>query len=681
MKEWLTTKEGAELLGVSKQAFCTKIKKVSADIKEIPHAGKPQIRISLQSVIEMMSPAQRAEYYSDPEKIIDGQTDHLILSEAPDYQAEKAKKYLAVFKLCEGKRGDECRAIIKEWNQRHPGNTTSYQSYRRELERFNSEGIQGILGKYGKRAGKTVVNPADFEVFQSLYLKESRPSIESCWKATLGTSIKRNYGEIPENFPSAASFFRLLKKSVPERTINTLRFGYQSSKKNYDSYCDRDFSDIAAGSLWESDHMQVDTLCIEKLPKELQAQVDQMTRKMRALIDKPFRPWLTAWKDVKTGRMLSWLLHPEAPNSDHIFETFYMAVLSVGLPDAIYIDNGKDYRCLDFAGGVKHHKVSVDEIQVRSLTALLNITVHFSKPYNGQSKTIERTFRDHHAWFEKHLPGYTASKQPDRPEKTLKEVKNKQLLDYDELSGLLDIFIEEVLNSFVSKGKNLCGRSRNQAWSEEYTGSNRGITPDAMKLFCMRSSKDYSIGRNGICFNQKHNLHYWADWMIPLKQAKSSNKRMFYIRRDPKQYQYAWVFDSKTNEYVGKAVLNAWKTAAIATSDLDKRQLEQALRTQKTERNIDTAFIPDQILTPREIVENMAAGIAAKTVHVEEAKEKVIHLFAKTAMDEVLQKEAEMQKTGTYDITGFCTPEKQIKKKIFVLETDRIEYEKNNKKG
>ena len=104
-------------------------------------------------------------------------------------------------------------------------------------------------------------------------------------------------------------------------------------------------------------------------------------------------PWVTVFRDVKTSKWLGWYLHAEAPNSDHIFQAFYYGVQNFGLPDDIYLDNGKDYRCKDFAGGrISSIKVEHNSVKENSLLRNIDINVHFALPYNAQTKPVERDF-------------------------------------------------------------------------------------------------------------------------------------------------------------------------------------------------------------------------------------------------------------------------------------------------
>ena len=97
-------------------------------------------------------------------------------------------------------------------------------------------------------------------------------------------------------------------------------------------YIDRDYSNINCGEVWVSDHAQIDIACF-------------------APDGKVVFPWVTAWRDYKSGKWLGWLLQCGSPNSDRIFQAFYYAAEEFGLPKDVIIDNGKDYRSKDFAGG------------------------------------------------------------------------------------------------------------------------------------------------------------------------------------------------------------------------------------------------------------------------------------------------------------------------------------------
>lgn len=676
-KEYVTTQEAAMIKGVTTRAIIKS--KEMYEYKVEPHPGGKRLLIKTESLINSMSVNKRLNLYSrfTPQELAEKKLmeDELsIYSNVPDWKRKKAEKYLALFHASEGLSGRELKLFIEEWNNNHPEYKTSLGSYYRELDKYKEGGIQALFAGYGINEGSTIIDQKDFDYFCSLYMKEGGPTLKSCWLETYGNRIKLSGGEILENYPSEASFYRLLKKRFPTQSIERARKGQRYWNRKYSAYAARDWGNVKAGQCWFSDHRQADQAVIKTMPPNVQEQIERLIKYEGEERSKPVFPWITFWADAKTKKMLSIFPHEEAPNSDHIFTSFYMAVLEYGLPDEIYIDNGKDYRSKDFAGGKRKITVTVDEIKTRSLMNYLSIEVHFSKPYRGQSKTIERTFRIMKEWLDKQMPGYRGGNVTERPEILQEEIKQSKLMDFYNYSELLTYFFENVINKFESEGAILNGKSPDQVWNEEFK-IKRTVSKESLKLLCMRSSRDYSIGKNGIEFSRRHRLHYWGDWMIGLK----GNKTKYYMRRDPKQFQFAWIFNSKTDEYVGLAELNAWKTAALAKTDLEKSQLQEVLRSQKAEEKIVNSFIPQTEISPREKIENLAAGIAATSQNTE-SESNIMSVFVRTSMDEVKQKEEEYQKTGTYgvDISKFIP--KAQKAIIFTSLVDKEEYEKGNRK-
>ena len=118
----------------------------------------------------------------------------------------------------------------------------------------------------------------------------------------------------------------------------------------------------------------------------------------------PFRPWLTAWTDACSGEFVGWMLTQE-PNSDTIAESFCRAAAYTvgseihGLPAAVYVDNGKDYRSSRFEGD-KITEGRLDKLNARfdpdgagadnakSLLQYFDVQMIRAKPYRAWSKTM-----------------------------------------------------------------------------------------------------------------------------------------------------------------------------------------------------------------------------------------------------------------------------------------------------
>ncbi len=579
-------------------------------------------------------------------QLSDEEIEITVYAAAPEYARRKADKYLHIINSCAGMKGTELRQFVAEWNSKHPESKTSYDAILDARKKYLEEGVSGLLAKYGKTAGITSVDDDHFEYFKSKFMKEGGPSLKTCWIGTLGYARTLNPELDLAEFPSSGTFLRRLEKEVSKDSIYLARNGRALWNRKYGNYVDRDYSTLKPGECIVGDHHQVDVCVL--LPN-----------------GKICFPWLTAWRDFKSSKWVGWMHHPEAPNSDHVFMSFYYAADEHGVPTDVYIDNGKDYRCRDFAGGRKYYKVTVDEGKSASMLALLGTTPHFALPYNAQSKTIERDFLKYKEWFSKNMPGYRGGHVKERPEKLKSEIKAGLILHWDEYVQLMDNFIVNVLNKMPSDGKVLQGMSPDEMWAAERI-EKRVVSRDALKLFCMRTSNTFTIGKNGIK-DSAIGCSYWGEWMSAMKGTK------VYIRRDIKVYDAAWVFRVDDDEYLGKAFL-AETASALARTNIEKAQLREVIAQKRQVEKIAKSFAETKDgPTASEVITHMAAGVEALNVkrgYVPKDEEVRVEKIANTAMDQVVLKDREMESIGTLSLSHIQPPER-TQKKIALFECEK----------
>ena len=447
------------------------------------------------------------------------------------------------------------------------------------------------------------------EYFKSLYLKEGAPSGFTCWLMTFG-----KFSENKKTFPHCQTFLYQLNRQIPEDAIYLARHGERAWNRKYGMYIERDYSHIKSGECFVSDHAQIDVAVFD-------------------LNDKPHFPWVTAWRDLKSGKWVSWLVHIEPPNSDHIFQSFYYALKDFGVPKHIYIDNGKDYRSKDFAGGRRAGKVMVEEKKTRTVCELLGITPHFSLPYNPQSKTIERDFLKIKEQFSKHLVGYRGGNIKERPEILRKQIKQGAILNFNDFCNLLDMYIAHNLNKMPSSSRTLRGMCPDELYRLE--AENSFIKPEQLSILCQRSSSDLTIGRNGVK-DSKNGITYFAEWMFGVKGKK------VYLRRDPTRMQQAFVFDSKTDEYLGSAWTNE-ATLAIDESDVSREMLKEKMRTKKLARKISKVYAKPQVeVNAFEKIVCMSNGVSMlnrKRGYTSDKRQREIEIVESGFAKKVLEKE------------------------------------------
>ena len=565
--------------------------------------------------------------------------DSQIYSNEPDWSRKTVDKYLGLINKLEHKLS---KSALIELLKQSPG-SPSWQSVYRAWRKYKSEGLSGLLAKYGHRAGITSVSNDLFEHFKALYLVEGSPSVKSCWLRVLGFAKKNNPQLDLKNFPSPSAFNNRLGREIPKEARYLARRGPSAWNKKYAPFVERNYDNILAGQCWVADHAQID-VCVTQ-PN-----------------GKPCFPWVTAFVDFKTTKWLGWLVHVESPNSDHIFQAFYYGSLKYGLCNEVYLDNGKDFRCHDFAGGRKTVCINVDESKTSSMLGLLGIVPHFALPYQAQSKIIERTFLKNKELFSKHMVGYRGGNTLERPEKLADEIKNGSILKIEDFIPLFDDFIINCLNKNSSQGKNLLGKSPDQLWSEEFT-TKKTVSKEALKLFCMRSTGVVSIGRNGI-YDSDLGQTYWGEWMSGMKGQK------VYIRRDVRNYAEAWVFNAHNDECLGTARMGIFSAPALAKTEIHRQELKNAISAKRRATKITKAYANQAAhIDPFEQLTNLKAGIAAASGDSPEATPKIYHI-ANTSMDKIVRGEKKRKAQGTVDISGLV-PAQESEIPLFHSEADQ----------
>ena len=566
-------------------------------------------------------------------------------SNAPEWAKQQAERYIPLIKESQDLKGEALKKFLSLWNSSHPfEEQTTYSTLMRMKSRYFRYGISGLLARYGNRAGCSIVQDDYFDYFKNLYLIEGAPSASSCWDQTFGYAKKIDSLISKAKFPTTKCFMRRLEREIPEQSIYLARYGKSAWNRKYGCYIERDYADILCGKVWVSDHAQIDVACL--------------TEDGTVVF-----PWVTAWRDFKSGKWLGWILQTGNPNSDHIFQTFYYAASRYGLPEDVIIDNGKDYRSKDFAGGRKTSRIKVDvkEGKTTSMLNELNVDVHFALPYNAQTKPIERDFLKIKELLSKHCVGYRGGNVVERPEKLSKEIKDDKIMHFDDFKKIFDDFIINILNKRPSNGKNLKGLSPNELFDREFTEI---ITPtkDALKLFCMRTSRNFTIKRNGIKDNSL-GITYWNDWLINYTGVK------VYLRRDVQNFKEAWVFRVDNEEFLGK-VTAVQAVAALHADKVSKEEFKEAMSIKKRNLKIAKSYIKQtREISLEEQCDNYKIAYASLE---KENKKTQVNKIANTNMDKAIRKNKEMEALGTQDLSMFLTESKTQESPLYLFETDKI---------
>jgi hypothetical protein len=134
---------------------------------------------------------------------------------------------------------------------------------------------------------------------------------------------------------------------------------------------------------------------------------------------KPVRMYLIAIQELYSGTILAWRLS-DAETWEAVRLVIGDMVEKVGIPDHMYLDNGRAFASQWITGQTrKRFRFKVKEEDPRGLLTTLGVETHFTTPYSGQSKPIERAFRDLADMIAKHpfcAGAYTGNKPDAKPE-------------------------------------------------------------------------------------------------------------------------------------------------------------------------------------------------------------------------------------------------------------------------
>ena len=371
-----------------------------------------------------------------------------------------------------------------------------------------------------------------------LYTRRKRPSITKVWRRLLAccpqcrqrpleARVKGYQGlnrqhRCPEcGFSLSYSTVRRIIKTIPPAIRVLGREGAQAFQNRYGIYIPRSYADLRNREIFCGDHHEFDLFV--------------HTRGGRLI-----RPWISAWLDLKTEVLTGWFIS-ERPSSLTIALAFRHAVLPkddsiMGLPESLYVDNGKDFRSRYLEGHARRlgsipaesvdlfaraHGLGV--LDMRAMEGIwrnLGLRVRHTIPYNAQAKPIERFFGTVERDFIQELPGWCGSKLALRPVDILKdqirrhqawlkgEAEETPFLHIAEFALLFERWLYE---HYLRRPHARLGCSPLEAYRQDY---GTPVVPDerTLDLLLLRAEKRL-VRRNGLELFER-NRWYWSEKLL-----------------------------------------------------------------------------------------------------------------------------------------------------------------------
>ncbi|MEM7269655.1 MAG: transposase domain-containing protein [Pseudomonadota bacterium] len=366
---------------------------------------------------------------------------------------------------------------------------SSIWGWRRKVARADRADWPIHLAGRHKAAAREIeraeITPEAWDFFKKIYLRPEAPTLSSAYRQTTYVAAAENW-----TVPSEQTLRRMVTLKLPKDLIVLAREGKAAFRRMTPPLI-RDKSHLHATQVYESDYHTWDVF-VEWEPGRI------------------IRPLLCAFKDVYSGKTVAWR-HSETANSYTVALTLGDAIEDFGIPTSAYFDNGQEFAAKWLTGGAparyRWRERPDDPIGVYEQ---LGINVHFTQPYSGQSKTIERTFRDHCADIAKDprfRGAYVGNKPDAKPENYGERAVPRDLFERVVAEGIAEFNARAGRRSPVAKG-----RSFDEVFDTSYRAAPiKRATPEQRRLWLLAGQKLKANADSGELSLDGNK--YWADWM------------------------------------------------------------------------------------------------------------------------------------------------------------------------
>ncbi len=347
-------------------------------------------------------------------------------------------------------------------------------------DRYRAGGPAALVDRRGcKPKDDDAPDPFLAEVVR-LYLSTHKPKLAVCREMTLHKAAQ--HGWTARNYKAC---YRAVQ-AIPAAVVYKMRHGEEAYVNNAEPYHERDYTTLESNEVWCSDHHQFDVVVRDG--------------------GRHLRPWVTAFEDMRSRKVVGWHVYAHDPNSDAIFSVFRRAVIDHGIPQGLLIDNGKDYDCYALNGRTKRdrwtkHKVRVelDPEKASGLFGELGIAVGHALPYHGQSKPIERWFGTVETktvvW-----PTYCGNSPAEKPEDLQLAIERGKAPTLADFAAWFDAWVVEFNAGHSHSGQGMDGQTPNQVYAANLHRV-RTARVELLDLLCLKKVGPVKVGQNGVTYN------------------------------------------------------------------------------------------------------------------------------------------------------------------------------------
>lgn len=405
----------------------------------------------------------------------------------------------------------------------YPDRRISIDTLYRKWKAVKADDLKGLVDQRGKwRKGKSSIDETVWQAFLYYYLDEAQHPIQKCLEYTkMWAQEKRP--DLYADIPSYSAFYRKLA-SVPEGVKVLGREGHKAYNDRCAPFIRRIYDDMASNEWWIADNHTFDVMVKDKAGKL-------------------HRPYLTAFLDARSGIFTGFYVTYN-PSSEATLIALRRGILEYGIPDNIYVDNGREFLTFDI-GGLGHRKKKpkdgVELFEPPGVFKRLGINMTNAIVRNAKAKIIERRFRDVKDSLSRLFNTYTGGNVVEKPERLKSVLKTDVIYTDDEFNEYVEAVIKYYFNMMPYNGavEEDKGMLKMDVFNKHIARRKRTTSPEDLTLMLMRSSRPQQVGRRGIHLDiAGGRIDYWNDEFVHLMLGKK-----VYFRYDPDDLKEVRIYD------------------------------------------------------------------------------------------------------------------------------------------
>ena len=581
---YLTTKEVADVKGISER-YVQRLASTGVFLSKLQPTPNNRKRFLIP--ITELSEEEQLRYYRSqnlpvPEDLL------------PQKQtkASRPRRTLEQFTADQREEIAEWMRIIKEWEdycarsklqkvaatdrfvqiQQHtrPDMRISKGILYRKKASLKDDDLAGLLDNRGSwKKGSTTIPDVAWECFMSFYLDEAQHSIAACLEYTEMWLRQEAPQYLP--LPSYASFYRRVQTEIPEPLEIMGREGMKAFRDRCAPYIRRTYESMASNEWWIADNHTFDV----------------MTQGANGQIH---RLYLTAFFDARSG-IFTGCYVTSAPSSQATLIALRKGILKYGIPENIYVDNGREFLTRDVGGlGHRQKKSTKDDFTPPPVFERLGIHMTNAIVRNAKAKIIERRFRDVKERLSKLFSTYTGGNVLEKPERLKSVLKRGDIPTDEDFTHAVEDVLTYYMNERAYSGA-VCadkGKTRTEVYRDHLYERRVAVEAD-LNLMLMRSTRSQKVGRRGVHLTiAGERINYFNDELI-LNHFDES----VYCRYDPENIAEVRIYDLEDNFIMTAPADNE----AVLEYGASQEAVAQALRKVKSFEKLTRAELKATAIT------------------------------------------------------------------------------------